>query len=105
MYFFSVIKKQKSLPQNLKPSKPKSASHHMKLAEKNLNHFQKSQLSNSIPSSVKSKPKENITVTPKPSKVQKYSKKNDHEHVCFCFLVNYFHYSKSSINNKTCTFK
>ncbi len=70
-----IINKQKSLPQNSKFSpklKEKSASHHMTLAEKKLNHFQKHQLSrssssniNTLPSSTKSKPKENIKIPPK----------------------------------------
>ena len=52
-------------------AKEKSASDHMTLAEKKLNHFQKHQQSktsniNTIPSSSKSKPKE---ISPKLSKV------------------------------------
>jgi len=71
-----IINKQKSLPQNLKSLpklKEKSASHHMTLAEKKLNHFQKYQLStisttsniNSPSSSTQSKPKENNKIPPK----------------------------------------
>jgi hypothetical protein len=71
------INKQNSLPHNqqsLSKSKEKSASHHMTLAEKKLNHFQKHQQSqtssldmNTTRSSIKSK--ENIKIPPKPSKV------------------------------------
>jgi hypothetical protein len=68
-----LMNKQKSLPQNSQ-SKEKSASDHMTLAERKLNHFQKHRHSrtsnlNTTPASIISKPKENIKIPSKPSRV------------------------------------
>jgi RNA recognition motif-containing protein len=70
-----IYNKQKSLPQNPRAtvkSKEKSASDHMIIAEKKLNHYQKHQQSKPTSStslSTKSKPKEDTKNPPKLSKV------------------------------------
>jgi hypothetical protein len=76
----SSITKQKGVADNHRcssQSKEKSASDHMKLAQRKLNHFQEHHhLNSSIPSnsdsnplSMKSKSKENYKTSAKPSKV------------------------------------